>query len=129
MENAVDDAEMARRLSVADVYGLRHTRTTAAAAPKRKAGAVKRDGEKSTSGFQKPVRVSEQLASLLGGEREVSRPEIVKRIWNVVRERGLLDARNRQYAVCDQELAQLFGRSRVRMFGMMKLLKRHISPL
>jgi len=75
-------------------------------------------------GFTKAVRLSPELASLMGQEF-MARHEVVKNVWSLIRERNLYDPNNKQFAICDEKLLPVFGVKRFRTFGMMKYLKQH----
>lgn len=48
------------------------------------------DGEvKPANGFNKPVRVSPELGTWLGGMTEISRPQLTAAFWKYVKENGL----------------------------------------
>lgn len=54
----------------------------AAEKPAKKAKATKLDGSaKKPSAFTRPLRVSPELSEWLGGQTEISRPELTKRFW------------------------------------------------
>lgn len=60
------------------------------------------------SPFNAPLILSEPLSSFLG-ETQLSRPEVVKRIWQYVKERGLQDPEDRRYILCDDSMKPIFG--------------------
>ncbi|CAF0790687.1 unnamed protein product [Rotaria sordida] len=76
--------------------------------------------------YNKELDLSDQLAAVVGGH-QMPRSEVVKRMWVYFKEHNLLDPINKQYVNCDETLAKLFGRRRVRAFGMLKGLSRHMS--
>lgn len=76
--------------------------------------------------YNKELDISDQLAVVVGGHR-MPRSEVVKRMWIYFREHNLLDPINKQWVNCDETLSRLFGRRRVRAFGMLKDLARHMS--
>ncbi|XP_054708768.1 uncharacterized protein LOC129218505 isoform X2 [Uloborus diversus] len=84
---------------------------------KRKAGAYSRN-----------CRLSSSLTAVLKAN-QMSRYDVVKKIWHIVRTRGLFDPNNKQFAIVDEELYRVFGRHRIRLFGMMKYLKHHIKDI
>ena len=43
------------------------------------------------------------------GTDQMSRRDVVKKLWDVVRERGLQDPTNKQFAICDDQLLKVFG--------------------
>jgi len=76
--------------------------------------------------YNKELDISDQLAAVVGGHR-MPRSEVVKRMWVYFKEHNLMDPINKQWVNCDDTLAKLFGRKRVRAFGMLKDLSRHMS--
>lgn len=86
----------------------------------KKAPGAKRGG----GGYTKAVNLSPELAALVG-EDCMPRHEVVKRVWAIIKERNLYDPKNKQFAICDDELFKVIGVKRFRTFGMMKFLKNH----
>ncbi|PAA80929.1 hypothetical protein BOX15_Mlig026110g1 [Macrostomum lignano] len=52
---------------------------------------------------------------------------VVKRLWDIAKEREMFDPKNKQFVICDAEFEQLFGKKRLRMFALMKYLKNHVK--
>lgn len=59
------------------------------------------------------------------GQDVMARHEVVKKIWQIIKERDLYDPKNKQFAICDDDLFKVMGVKRFRTFGMMKYLKTH----
>lgn len=59
------------------------------------------------------------------GEEQMARHEVVKRVWAIIKEKNLYDPKNKQYAICDEQLLKVIGVKRFRTFGMMKYLMPH----
>lgn len=57
----------------------------------------------------------------------MSRPEVVKRIWEYVRAHNLQDPSNRKYIQCDTKLQAIFKKKRVDCFSMNRLLTSHMG--
>jgi len=96
-------------------------------ATKRKRGPTAKKGE----GTPKPranktVKLSPELSDIMGVD-SMPRPEVVKKMWSIIKERNLYDPKNKQFAVCDEQLQKVFGVKRFRTFGMMKYLKSHFT--
>ena len=74
------------------------------------------------SGLTKPMKLSPELASLIGAKKEekLSRPEVVKRLWAYIKEKKLQDPQNKQFFVPDKTMEPIFGKERIRAFGMAK---------
>ncbi|MCL4140373.1 UNVERIFIED_CONTAM: hypothetical protein GTU68_018942, partial [Idotea baltica] len=79
---------------------------------------------KKASAFTKSFKLSPELADVVGSD-VMPRHEVVKKLWAVIKERELQDPKNKQFAICDDQLLKVFGIKRFRTFGMMKHLKDH----
>jgi len=105
---------------------LRHSRPikTTSSLSSKKTPTIKVERRKTS--YNKELDLSDQLASVVGGN-QMPRSEVVKRMWAYFKEHNLLDPHNKQYVNCDETLAKLFGRKRIRAFGMLKDLTKHMS--
>lgn len=92
-------------------------------APK-KGGGGGGGGRGKKSAFTKSFKLSPELADVVGSD-VMPRHEVVKKLWAVIKERELQDPKNKQYAICDDQLLKVIGVKRFRTFGMMKHLKDH----
>jgi len=99
----------------------KNKRKKAAAPAKGKDAAPKKRGG---TGFTKILKLSPELSSVMGQE-EMARHEVVKKIWSIIKEKNLYDPKNKQFAICNEELLPVMGVKRFRTFGMMKHLKNH----
>ncbi|KXH67430.1 DEK C terminal domain-containing protein [Colletotrichum salicis] len=86
--------------------------------PKRKAGG----------GFQKPFNLSEPLSELLG-EPQLSRPQVVKKLWEHIKGHDLQDPENKRQILCDDKMHAIFKQSKVDMFQMNKMIGAHLYPV
>ncbi|KAL2132772.1 hypothetical protein VTI74DRAFT_3396 [Chaetomium olivicolor] len=86
--------------------------------PKRKAGG----------GFQKPFNLSYPLAELCG-ESQLSRPQVVKKLWNYIKGNGLQDPNDKRQIICDDKLQAVFKQDKINMFSMNKLLGNQLYPI
>ncbi|XP_033218801.1 upstream activation factor subunit spp27 [Belonocnema kinseyi] len=93
---------------------------------KKSGGGAKKGGAKGKGGggYTRPITLSPELAAIVGAE-EMARHEVVKKVWSIIKERNLYDPKNKQFAICDDELMKVIGVKRFRTFGMMKYLKNH----
>jgi len=105
---------------------LRHSRPikSTSSLSSKKTPTIKVERRKTS--YNKELDLSDQLASVVGGN-QMPRSEVVKRMWAYFKEHNLLDPHNKQYVNCDETLAKLFGRKRIRAFGMLKDLTKHMS--
>ncbi|XP_068142383.1 uncharacterized protein Non2 [Drosophila tropicalis] len=92
-------------------------------AAKSGGGGGSGSGRKST-GFTRAYNLSPELSALMGAD-SLPRHEVVKKVWAIIKERDLYDPKNKQFAICDDELMKIMNIRRFRTFGMLKHLKPH----
>ncbi|KAK0625423.1 hypothetical protein B0T17DRAFT_617516 [Bombardia bombarda] len=90
------------------------------------AGATKK--RKAGGGFQKPFTLSYPLAELCG-EQQLSRPQVVKKLWEYIKGNDLQDPSDRRQILCDEKMQAIFKQTRVDMFQMNKLLGHQLYPV
>ena len=79
-------------------------------------------------GLSKQMKVSEALAAIIGKET-ASRAECIKLLWKYVKKHKLIDPKNKQFFEPDKTMEPVFGKGKMRAFGMAKFLGAHLSPL
>ena len=120
------DEELAQQLQEELNNSGRRTRSRNAPKKKRERKTLAKGDRKGKSAYSKPCILSSELAEVMGSDR-LARNEVVKKMWEIVKERNLQDPSNRQYMLCDEQLLGIFGKKKVKTFGMMKYLKNHIK--
>ncbi|ORX88091.1 SWIB-domain-containing protein [Anaeromyces robustus] len=109
---------------------LEKEKKKAAAAAKKRKGKTTSDKPKKAApnnGFNKPMLLSPALSSFLGNVREMSRPQVVKQIWDYIKEHSLQDPSDKRYILCDDQLFSILKTKRVHMFQMNKILADHLK--
>ncbi|KAG2719871.1 hypothetical protein I3843_02G006200 [Carya illinoinensis] len=90
--------------------------------PKRKEKRLK--GGK--SGFLAPLQLSDALVMFLGtGESALSRGDVIKRIWEYIKQNNLQDPSDKRRIICDEKLKELFDVDSFIGFTVSKLLASH----
>ncbi|KVH93257.1 DEK, C-terminal [Cynara cardunculus var. scolymus] len=90
--------------------------------PKEKGKRQKAKG----SGFVSPHPISEALVQFFGtGENELSRAEVVKRMWEYIKQNDLQDPSDKRRILCDDKLRELFKVDTFIGFTVSKLLTAH----
>jgi upstream activation factor subunit UAF30 len=82
-------------------------------------------GAKKKKGGWGFVEVSPQLRAVIG-DGDVSRGDIIHRMWKHIKAHNLQDPSDKRFILCDAALKQIFKSGRVSMFKMNKELTRHI---
>ncbi|KAG6302549.1 hypothetical protein E4U09_002616 [Claviceps aff. purpurea] len=83
---------------------------------------------KAGGGFQKPFNLSETLSELCG-ETQLSRPQVVKRLWEHIKANDLQDPSDKRQILCDAKMLAVFKQARVDMFKMNKDIGNHLYPI
>ncbi len=82
---------------------------------------------KSNSAFMKPMKISNDLAAVVG-KGPMPRSQVVKKLWVYIKKNDLQDKKNRRNIIADANLKKVFnGKAVVNMFEMTKLVSKHIS--
>ncbi|KAG8792664.1 hypothetical protein FRC12_005306 [Ceratobasidium sp. 428] len=95
---------------------------------KRKtAGAEDEDGgtKKRGGGFQKEYALSSAMAEFTGAQA-LSRPQIVKKLWDHIKANNLQNPADKREILCDDAMQQVFGVNRINMFQMNKMVSNHV---
>ncbi|KAJ1306291.1 hypothetical protein OPQ81_010993 [Rhizoctonia solani] len=84
------------------------------------------DGEsKKRGGYQKEYALSPELAAFTG-VAALSRPQIVKRLWEHIKAHNLQNPQDKREILCDEQMKGLFGVDKINMFQMNKVIGHHI---
>ena len=81
---------------------------------------------KKRTGFTIPYKLSAELADIIGMD-EASRAGLMKHLWAYIKEKGLQDPENGHYFTPDKKMAKVFGKEKMRGFGMNKYLSDHMT--
>ncbi|GAN02946.1 hypothetical protein MAM1_0031d02396 [Mucor ambiguus] len=84
---------------------------------------------KRITGLNKPLILSASLQTIMDGATQLSRPEIVQRLWKYIKSNQLQDPADRRYILCDAKLKNIFQQDRVNSFGMNRDLSAHLTKI
>ena len=101
----------------------------AAKKPAKKAAKApaKKAASKTTSAFNKAMKVSPELAAVIGGDAR-PRTEVTSAIWTYIKKNNLQDPKNKRNILADDKLKAVFGgKKTVTMFEMTALVSKHLS--
>ena len=83
--------------------------------------------EKKPNGLQKVLQPSPELAAVVGAA-QLSRGEVVSKMWAYIKQHNLQDPANKRDILADAKLKPIFdGKDRVNMFDMNKHLAKHLK--
>lgn len=124
-EDEQKDAIMAAELHA--LLNAKHLRKT----PKLQRQKKRRkrvDGEASKgTGLHKLLQLSPELSQFLGVD-QLERTQIVKRVWQYIREHSLQDPNDGRNILCDEKMEPIFGKS-VTIFTMHKAISKHVHGI
>jgi DNA topoisomerase-3 len=72
------------------------------------------------------LRPSPALVAVIG-DGLVARTEVVKKLWDYIKAKGLQDAANKRAINADAKLLPVFGKPQITMFEMAGLIGKHLS--
>ncbi|MGE0348994.1 DNA topoisomerase III [Hydrogenophaga sp.] len=106
----------------------------AKAAPAKKAPAKKAVAAKTPKAPKAPRKTtaasgkqpSAALAAVIG-EGAVSRPEVVKKLWDYIKANGLQDTADKRRVNADAKLRPVFGKDQVTMFEIAGIVGQHLN--
>ncbi|KAG9090809.1 hypothetical protein FRC07_012015 [Ceratobasidium sp. 392] len=80
-------------------------------------------GKKRGGGFQKEYALSPAMAAFTGVQA-LSRPQIVKKMWDHIKANNLQNPADKREILCDDAMQQVFGVNRINMFQMNKMISK-----
>jgi chromatin remodeling complex protein RSC6 len=81
---------------------------------------------KPNAAFMKPLTPSKELGAVVGTEA-LPRSEVVSKIWEYIKKNNLQNPENKREIIADDKLEPVFGKKKVTMFEMNKLLAAHLK--
>lgn len=76
--------------------------------------------------FMKPLKPNAELAAVVGST-PLPRTEIVKKLWDYIKENNLQDPKNKRNINADAKLKPIFGKDQVTMFELAGLIGKHTT--
>ena len=98
-------------------------------APKKaaKKAAKKKSARKPNAAFMAPLTPSPALSEVVGS-KGLPRTEIIKKIWDYIKKKGLQDKKNRRMINADEKLKPIFGsKDQISMFELAKVVSKHVK--
>lgn len=95
-------------------------------APAKKAAAKKAAPRKPNAAFMKAMTPSPALAAVIGA-MAVPRTEVTSKLWAYIKKNNLQDPAAKRFINADAKLKEVFGKPRVDMFEMTRLVQSHLK--
>jgi upstream activation factor subunit UAF30 len=76
--------------------------------------------------LQQPLQPSEDLAAVVG-DGKLARGEMVSKVWEYIKANKLQNPDDGREILADEKLKKVFGKAKVTMFEMNKLLAQHLK--
>ena len=76
--------------------------------------------------FMKPMQPDADLAAVVGGD-PLPRTEVIKKLWDYIKAKGLQDKVNKRNINADEKLLKLFGKPQVNMFELAGIISKHLK--
>jgi upstream activation factor subunit UAF30 len=73
------------------------------------------------------LKPSAKLAEIIESSESVTRAEAVKRLWDYVKSHDLQNPQNRREILADDKLKQVFGKNKISMFEVGRVVNEHLS--
>jgi chromatin remodeling complex protein RSC6 len=96
------------------------SKASAKKAPAKKAGGAK------TNALHKELQPSEELGVIVGA-KPLPRTEVVSKVWDYIKKHNLQNPENRREILADDKLRGVFGKDKISMFEMSKVLAQHLK--
>ncbi|KAF8520834.1 hypothetical protein JB92DRAFT_2893806 [Gautieria morchelliformis] len=94
---------------------------------RKKSGGGSAGGD-AKGGFAKEYSLSEPLAVVIGAP-QLSRPQVVKKLWEYIKSHDLQNPKNGREILCDDAMRAVFNSDKIDMFTMNKILGQHLYEL
>ena len=91
-----------------------------------KKAATKKKKKTATKRTQPAKTLSKELQAICG-EKELSRPEVTKKVWEYIKKHDLQDPKNKRMIVPDAKLAKVIGKDPIDMMKMSGTFSKHLS--
>ncbi len=92
----------------------------------KKASAKKAAPRKPNAAFMKAMTPSPALAAVIGA-MAVPRTEVTSKLWAYIKKHNLQDPAAKRFINADAKLKEVFGKPRVDMFEMTRLVQGHLK--
>lgn len=91
-----------------------------------KTSEKKAPGAKKADGLSRPLQPSAELGAIVG-DKPIARSDVVSKLWDHIKKNNLQNPENKREILADAKLEKVFGKKKVTMFEMNKLISPHLK--
>ncbi|MEI6093835.1 MAG: SWIB/MDM2 domain-containing protein [bacterium] len=84
--------------------------------------------KKAGKGLSSPVQPDKVLGAIVG-MKAIPRTEIVKKLWDYIKEEKLQDANDKRTILADEKLKPLFGANKLNMMKLAGCISEHVTKV
>jgi chromatin remodeling complex protein RSC6 len=84
-------------------------------------------GSMPNKALSKKLKPSQKLADVLGNTRPITRAEAVKELWDYFKKNDLQNPSNRREILADNKLQPLFGKKKITMFEVGRIVNDNLA--
>ena len=81
---------------------------------------------KKADGLSRPLQPSAELGAIVG-DKPIARSDVVSKLWDHIKKNNLQNPENKREILADAKLEKVFGKKKVTMFEMNKLISPHLK--
>jgi upstream activation factor subunit UAF30 len=127
LTEAINGAEEEEEIEANDESEEEEESEDEVSAPKAKKSNGGKDG-RGGGGLAQRKEISDKLAAFLNKGKIMARTDIVKELWNYIRENNLQNPSNKREIILDEAMQKVFECKMFTMFTMNKYIGAHIDP-
>lgn len=75
------------------------------------------------------AEIAWNMGNMANESSQLSRPQVVKRLWQHIKSNGLQDPKDKRQILCDDKMQAVFKQPKVDMFKMNKDIGNHLYPV
>ncbi|WP_181706424.1 SWIB/MDM2 domain-containing protein [Chthonobacter rhizosphaerae] len=106
--------------------GSKKTASAGGSKASASADGSKKPGRNAGGAIAQPVKPSKELSAVIG-DQAMPRGEVVSKVWDYIKSNKLQNPDDGREIIADAKLEPIFGKKKVTMFEMNKLLSAHLE--
>lgn len=108
-------------------WGKKGSKSKETASNKEEQQTKKAKPKKAKTAKKQPTLTLSPALQAITGAKELSRPEVIKYVWDYIKEHECQDKKNKRLIIPDAKLAKVIGKEPIDMMKLSGLLGKHLS--